>query len=146
MKQEYSTFDIDKRLGVKRNCIQPWLDAGFIKPSIQRATRRGQRNLFSVSDLYRIKLFQELLETGISRREASFYTNVNFENVGAGKGKYQYAVIKRRKLRELQDSGVFTDLELSKEAPTIVLGKEYSFCVVVNLLNVKEQVDELIHS
>lgn len=145
MKQEFTTFDIAKILGIKRNCIQPWIDGSFIVPSIQKSTRRGTKNIFSREDLYRIRLFQQLLDSGISRGEASIYAKgINFRNVGPGKNDFKYEVYYRRKMKEGKDSGIFTDMNLEKEEPKIILGDKYSYAFVVNLLLIKEEVDKLV--
>ena len=144
MKNQFSTFDIEKILRVKRNTLQPWLDAKFIAPTIQKATRRGTKNIFAVTDLYKIELFRRLLLCGISRNEASFYINVNFDNVGPGKKQFKYAVIARAKMEEGLDSGIFANISLTGEAPKVVLNESVVYSLVLNLLAVKKDVDRLI--
>lgn len=146
MKDHFSTFDIARILHIKRNTLQPWLDARFIAPTIQKATRRGTKNIFAVTDLYKIELFRRLLLCGISRNEASFYINVNFANVGPGDTQFKYALISRAKMEEGVDSGIFTDISLTKEAPKVVLKGSDVYGLVLNLLTVKEDVDRLIKS
>lgn len=144
MKDHFSTFDIARILHIKRNTLQPWLDAKFITPTIQKATRRGTKNIFALTDLYKIELFRRLLLCGISRTEASFYINVNFDNVGPATKQFKYALISRAKMEQGVDSGIFTDIRLTKEAPKVVLQRSDVYGLVLNLLAVKEDVDRLI--
>jgi hypothetical protein len=67
---KFTTFDVQKKLGINRNTTQQLMDSGFIKPSI-RAEGRGTKNLFTLSDLYRVVFFQKLTEAGIPRLAAS---------------------------------------------------------------------------
>jgi DNA-binding transcriptional MerR regulator len=67
----YTTFTIKKKLGVKIDRLKDWMNRGFIKPSIKSASGPGTKNLFSIEDLYRIKLFKLLIEKGFNREMAS---------------------------------------------------------------------------
>lgn len=145
MKDEFTTFDIEKILEIKRNCIQPWLDGGFVNPSIQRATRRGTKNLFSRDDLYKIRLFQLLLDSGISRKESGMYSNgLTFKNIGHGADDFKYALYVRHKINIERESGMWASSRLSKEAPKIVLGEHDVYAFVVNLVPIKDEVDRLL--
>jgi len=71
MKNGYSTLDIVRALGIPRERLREWLSRGFITPGIQKASGAGTKALFGPEDLYRIMLFKELVESGISREMAS---------------------------------------------------------------------------
>ena len=68
----YSTFDINKKLHIKVDRLKDWMTRGFIIPSIQKASGQGTKNIFSLDDLYLIKLFQYLVsKKGFSRDDAA---------------------------------------------------------------------------
>jgi DNA-binding transcriptional MerR regulator len=72
---EYTTFDIVKNLGIKQERLREWIDRGFIEPSLQKASGRGTKNLFSRHDLYRLGLFIYLLNVSLSRERAAELVN-----------------------------------------------------------------------
>ena len=67
---DYTTTDISKHLGIKRERLKIWMSKGFITPS-QTASGPGTKNLFSITDLYLLKLFASLVERGFPREEAA---------------------------------------------------------------------------
>ena len=67
----YTTFEICKKMGIRKERFREWIDRGYIKPSIQKASGRGTKNLFSKNDLYTIALFNYLIDRGFSREEVS---------------------------------------------------------------------------
>jgi hypothetical protein len=69
--ESFTTFDIVKRLGIKRERLKDWIGRGFIRPSIQKAKGVGTKSLFDRMDLYFIKLFEFLVKAGLSREVAS---------------------------------------------------------------------------
>jgi hypothetical protein len=71
MKTTYSTLDIVKALEIPRERLREWLNRGFITPGIQQASGAGTKALFGPEDLYRIMVFKQLVESGISREMAS---------------------------------------------------------------------------
>ncbi len=148
MEITYTTFDINRILNINRNCLQPWLDGGFITPSIQRATRQGTKNIFSLNDLYKIWLFQKLLDIGVSRREAKDYADVNFESVGPAEKQIKYCTHRWKKKEGtglmVMSFEITGETELTCEPPTVVLSKDNGFAFVINLLVIKEEVDTLI--
>lgn len=73
MDTEFSTLDIVKLMGISRERLRVWMDKGFIRPSIQKAEKRGEKNLFSKVDLYIIGLFRYLLDKGLSWEVAGSY-------------------------------------------------------------------------
>jgi hypothetical protein len=82
MKTSFTTFDIVKVLNISRNLLAQWLLRGYIEPSIQRAQGVGTKNLFSRGDLYNIRLFHQLVDSGMHRSDARLFSTVNFEGVG----------------------------------------------------------------
>ena len=66
----FTTFEICKKMDLRKDRFREWVDRGFIKPSIQRAQGRGTKNLFSRTDLYLIETFRHLITCGFGRKEA----------------------------------------------------------------------------
>ena len=71
MEEGWTTFQIEKELGIKRTRLQEWLVRGFIKPSIHKSTRIGDKNLFSPKDIFDLGRFIFLVEAGVTRKLAS---------------------------------------------------------------------------
>ena len=71
VREEYSTFDIKRKLGIKIDRLKDWMNRGFIEPSIQKASGQGTKNLFNRFDLYMIKLLEYLINRGFSRKESA---------------------------------------------------------------------------
>ena len=67
---EYTTTDISKHLGIKRERLKIWMSNGYVKPSTE-ASGPGTKNLFTITDLYFLKLFASLVERGFPRKEAA---------------------------------------------------------------------------
>jgi len=137
MSQEFTTFEIEKRLGIQRNLLAQWLMRGYIVPSVSRATGLGTKNLFSRNDLYKISLFKMLVETGIRRDEAKDYIGINFQWVGGGPKDNKFAVCYRRG----KGIGVTLEMELVKEPPTVFRREGGGWTLVIDLLSIKEEVD-----
>jgi hypothetical protein len=140
-EEKFTTFDIEKKLGLQRNLLAQWIMRGYITPSIARAKGLGTRNIFSRNDLYRIMLFKKLVETGIRRDEAKFYIHINFQSVGGGPRDNKFAVFYRRDKITGKDEGIITDMELVKGAPTIQRRKDGTWTVVIDLLSIKNEID-----
>ncbi|MFC1895330.1 hypothetical protein ACFL0Q_01520 [Thermodesulfobacteriota bacterium] len=70
MEKLYTTTTVTK-LGIGLPRVKDWLERGFIKPSAQVAEGKGNKNLFTVNDLYLIKLFSILVASGFSRDDAA---------------------------------------------------------------------------
>lgn len=64
----YSASDVEKVCGVKRHRLFAWVNAGWIKPSVEKSTGSGTANLFSAGDLFCIAFFRRGVEAGLSRK------------------------------------------------------------------------------
>lgn len=69
--ESFTTTDIAKILGIKRERTKNWLAERYIYPSIQKGEGTGTKHLFSRTDLYLMGLFEYLLARGFSRTDAS---------------------------------------------------------------------------
>jgi len=71
-KQEFSTFDINKLLDIRRERLREWMNHGFIMPTIP-ADGIGSKAIFSILDIYKIAVFKILIDAGMNRRKASIW-------------------------------------------------------------------------
>ena len=70
-RNEFSTFEVMKILGISCARIREWIDGEFICPSIQLSPKQGVKSIFSRWDLYGIELFKRYVNSGISRSQSS---------------------------------------------------------------------------
>lgn len=68
--QTWTTFDIEKLMGIKRNRLKEWIDRGFIKPSYQEETSTGMKSHFNKWRLYCVKMLETLIDNGVGRDQA----------------------------------------------------------------------------
>jgi hypothetical protein len=73
---EYSSFFIIKVFGLNRSSFKQWLERGLIEPSIEKASGKGTKNLFSRNDLYSIRTFLRLSALGIDQRDAGLIASI----------------------------------------------------------------------
>jgi hypothetical protein len=69
----WTTFQIEKTLGIKRNRLKEWIDKRFVVPTSQVETGTGKKSLFNLWGLYCLKIFEQFLSDGFSREAASVY-------------------------------------------------------------------------
>jgi hypothetical protein len=67
MDAEFSTFQAAKILEIEYVRLNEWI-RGYFAPA-QRATGRGTRTKFTLNDLYRLKMFELLIQSGGVSRE-----------------------------------------------------------------------------
>lgn len=141
---QFSTFDIQKKLGINRNTIQQWLDSGFITPSIQRSIGQGTRNRFSLADLYQIELFRRLLDLGLHRRFAAKLTvGINVEEELRKGSRY---LVRKETWSSLESKKRY-DIDQKRKWNTErllprVLSDDEVISYVINLAAIKKTVDE----
>ena len=70
-KYKFTTQEVLKIIGIKRNRLQAWKLAGFISPTYP-AESQGCHDYWTIVDIYKIELFRRLLKAGISRNTSSF--------------------------------------------------------------------------
>lgn len=144
MKREFTTPEIEQTLGIPRARLKEWIAKGHIVPSVQKASGRGTKYIFSIDDLYVIALYDELLEHGVKRTLAGDVVQ-RFDLVGRTFSEAiaegcRYLLISR--WVPLGEEP-FTSSELMSELPTVLAPtQEYAF--VFNLQSVQERVDSKI--
>jgi hypothetical protein len=139
--QSYTATEAAEKLGIKIERFRDWITKDLIVPSIQKTGKiKGKKNLFSRYDLYRIHLFNKLLEFGIKRSRAGKLSSIKFEDLDSE--GYLYSVdIVRCKGELLEISG-----KLINDLSEIKFNRDDGFLVVINLEKMKNIVDEILSS
>lgn len=70
LTEEFSTFDIIKALKIPRERLRDWMVRKFIVPTT-KAQGPGTKAIFTREDVYAVALFQNLIQRGFKRKEAS---------------------------------------------------------------------------
>ena len=60
IRNEFSTLDVVRILGITRGRIREWIDEGYIYPSIQESRGQGLKNVFSRWDFMELNYFEGL--------------------------------------------------------------------------------------
>jgi hypothetical protein len=97
MRNEFSTFDIVKALGIPRERLKDWMNNGFVKPTVP-AEGQGTKAIFTRVDLYLTELFRDLLNKGFKRDRAADFTRkiserLKWKKEGLEEGAERLAVI-----------------------------------------------------
>ena len=153
-KEQFTTFGITKGLGIEYGRLREWIDGQFIIPSIQKATKQGTKNLFSLWDVYMIEYFIQLLAKGFSRKQAGLRVGafVNLVRMMKGRkkkfdpGKYEYVAIVCKK-DDIQYNRFITENEIKhKTIPELITVHTYDFddIVLINFRKIKEKVDRAL--
>jgi DNA-binding transcriptional MerR regulator len=139
--QSYTATEAAEKLGIKIERFRDWITKDLIVPSIQKTGKiKGKKNLFSRYDLYRIHLFNKLLEFGIKRSRAGKLSSIKFEDLDSE--GYLYSVdIVRCKGELLEISG-----KLINDLSEIKFNRDDGFLVVINLAEMKNAVDNILSS
>ena len=153
LERAYSTFDIVKIFGIKRDRLQDWLMKGYIEPSIERADGIGTRNRFDLWDLYHIALFLYFLDRGFSREVSALWSKEFRASAErddrSGLGAAPYIGIFRgtgedgdSKVAVVQCS--WDEMEEIPVIPRLHLPKGYEFddIIIVNFQKLRDRVDE----
>jgi hypothetical protein len=70
MRNQFSTLDIVKYLGVPRERLRDWMNNGFVVPTIS-SKGQGTKAVFTRDDIYLVALFVDFLKKGFKRNRAS---------------------------------------------------------------------------
>ena len=70
MRNQFSTLDVVKFLGVPRERLRDWMNNGFVVPTIS-SKGQGTKAVFTRDDIYLVALFVDLLKKGFKRNRAS---------------------------------------------------------------------------
>lgn len=68
MRDEFSTFDLGKALGLPWARLREWINREYVP--CKRAKGKGDKTIFTRADVYAVELFNSLLGSGFSRNVA----------------------------------------------------------------------------
>jgi DNA-binding transcriptional MerR regulator len=140
--KNYTATEIAENLGIRIERLRDWINRGLVVPSIQKASGRGIKNLFSKYDLYRIYLFEKLLDYGINRTRAQKLSRIKFEDLDVKKYSYSVEIMRDRRTGELHEiSG-----KLINDPSEIKFKRNDAFLFVINLAEMKGAVDKMLSS
>lgn len=134
-KKVFTTFDIAKLFKISRSNIQQYIDRKLINPSIEETRGKGTKSLFSLDDLYAIRLFQKLHEVGLSQREASQNSClVDFNKIGKKEANWVKIVRDKSKAKivHINESSIQAEIHTA------------DMFIAVNLLRIKKEIDALV--
>jgi len=148
----YSTFYIEGQFGINRHILQRWIESGFLKQFSEVDNQeqfmevdgeQGEFHLFTCEAVYRIILFNELVNFGISSRDASqiaYRIGFEFDPILQQFGA-DFVFIRRMAPKspyELHEHSLI-------EGP---IPKEFilhaPMCLVVDLNEIREKVDSVV--
>lgn len=99
MRDEFSTLDIVKALGIERECLREWVNRSFIEPSVP-APSQGKKAVFSRLDVYGVELFRQLVSAGLDRSKCRIFVNFYKERMLSDHGDLNYMGLRLGPLKE----------------------------------------------
>ena len=158
MEKNITTFEIRNAFDIKYGRLREWIDKEYIKPSILKASSAHERHKFSKEDVYYILLFDYLLRTGFSRKEAGskiedLVKQKHIKSKGIFSIKYiafykvcEEPVMKLEKIKEFKNySKVLTPEDTNKGIDRLFNEKgEFQEVVIVNFEKIRQYVDSKI--
>ena len=149
---EITTFEIEKRLGIKRDRLKEWLYLFLPDPSIQVAEGKGSKNIFDLFDVYVIKLFEQMVDFGFDRFYASeglglFSSLIRAKGVDMSECNWAAFPYKKDGMYISENEVGYTPALIAPDLPT--LGKDLAEedplwveeILIVNFMKVREEVD-----
>jgi len=130
----YSTLDVCKIIGIRRERLREWITRGFIHP-LSLARGRGKKALFERSDIYKAALFKRLVERDISREMAGKMIS---SYVGLGRyenAKYIVFIFEGDKIIPMN----FRDEKIFKSLKSYI--SIWDEVIIVNFYKLKTDVD-----
>jgi hypothetical protein len=143
-EQYFSTFDIVKLLKIKRERLKNWIEQGFVKPYKQIETGPGKKSLFDIWHLYNVKLFEYLVDHGISRKEAAKWSQSRSPEMlkdlkGMRMEKPDFLIFKRKNGTITQ---VYYDYDVSNLRVDVT--DDFDDIFILNFAKIRHQVDSAV--
>ena len=97
-EETYGTPEMLRAVGLNRNNFQSMMGAKLITSSVPRDEKKqGAAYRWTRDDVYRIAVFRDLQDFGMSRGRArdvaAEMAKLTFKNVGEGRGQFRYLVM-----------------------------------------------------
>ena len=67
----FRTKEVAEITGIGIPRLEVWIANGWVGPTIQKASGHGSKNIWDLADLYDVRLFREIVESGLSRSVAN---------------------------------------------------------------------------
>lgn len=99
MRDEFSTFDIVKALGIERERLREWMNRSFIKPTIP-APGQGKKAVFTRLDVYAVELFRQLVSAGLDRNRCRMILDFYRQRMKTDDDDLNYLIIRLGPLKE----------------------------------------------
>jgi hypothetical protein len=148
----FSSFEIVKQLGIKRETLRDWVKWSYIEPET-KASGKGTKSVFSRQNLYEIGVFIHLIDIGIPRETASSWVKefrLVFELTEKKSQTPQFLILTRTdgkwslEIEEMYtvmgEENVQGDLLL----PSLFLLPNVEDVHVVNVGRIMDQIDRII--
>lgn len=148
----YSTFYVEGQFGINRHILQRWIDSGFLKQIsevdnqeqfVEVDGEQGKFHLFTCEAVTRIILFNELVNFGISFRDASqiaYRISFEFDPISQQFGA-DFVFILRRGPKSQYEIREYSSIEGPIPEEFFLHNK---MCLAVNLNEIREKVDSVI--
>ena len=156
MKQEFSTFDIIKKLNIPRERLREWMKRGFIEPTIG-SSGVGTKAIFTIQDVYKVLLFKHLIEIGFMREiAADFIKNLDIvellsgDYIGfrIGKDKVPWAdtnvvyfFMNKHQILSLSEGMPARWYNIKSKIKKFASEHEYDDLIIVNYRKIRQQVN-----
>jgi hypothetical protein len=132
-QQTWSTFDIVKMLGIHRSRLREWLDRGFLDCGTRVQWGTSSKLRFRKYDLFSIKFFQVLVDSGMSRAVASRLTKLmNWQLIS--QNHYRYVVF-----QNINQKG--EEKTLLKSAEPLAEIAASGLCIIINVKDILMSVE-----
>jgi hypothetical protein len=141
----YSTLDIVKALGIRRERLRDWMNRGFVKPSLP-AYGQGTIAIFTFADVLAVKLLDRLIEKGFKRELATEISDlVNQSNLGNVLNSIVLTSVIRDGKPELDviynNSGSSFKIEIDENGKiSNSNNEEWEDIQIINMVNLYEEV------
>jgi len=163
MKDEFSTLDIVKALGIPRERLRDWMDRKYITPTTV-ADGKGTRAIFTLSDVYAVALFRSLTRYGLKRSEAAksvgefmkvqVHKNAKYiifrESIGSeGPKRRSSADLATLECKINLEAGIIEDIEdiqpsVTRYGDLSRADKEWRMILIVNFGTLRKEVDAAV--
>lgn len=156
LKQEFTTFDIIKRLQIPRERLREWMKRGFIEPTTS-ASGVGTKAVFTLQDVYKILLFKHLIEIGFMREVAAdFIRNLDLvellsgDYIGFRVGKDKvpwsntnvvYFFMNRHQVLQISDGMPAGWYNIRNKVKKFASEHEYDDLIIVNYKKIRQRVN-----
>ena len=143
IEKTFTISETAKILDMEQGRLREWVAGGFVTPAYPSGGQ-GRSHRFSKNDLYKVKLFQRLVEAGFTRNDAmSHVRHFNFRSIGT-KGRRLYCFKFSRDvagniLESITGDGFFVE---DDNTAHIAMADTDMVAIVMNIGAIIKEIDE----